>query len=82
MAIITEDGYDKLPDDVRKHIEVIDGDVVFCQGGTPEHSDVARRLTNQLEALRPSEPCSRVSCDIDVYFVRHSNEKGVLISAT
>ena len=29
--IITEEGYAELPDDVRKHIEVIDGNVVFCQ---------------------------------------------------
>lgn len=74
--IITEEGYDELPDDVRKHIEVIDGNVVFCHSGTREHSDVARRLTNRLEALKPTEPCSGVSSDIDVYFVKHLDKGG------
>ena len=41
---LTDEQYDELPDQVRKMIEVIDGHVIFCQSGTPEHSDVARRL--------------------------------------
>jgi len=52
---LTEDQYDGLPDHVRKMVEVIDGHVIFCQSGTPEHSDVARRLANRLEAAKPTE---------------------------
>ena len=51
---LTEDQYDGLPDHVRKMVEVIDGHVIFCQSGTPEHSDVARRLANRLEASKGS----------------------------
>jgi hypothetical protein len=58
---LTEDQYDGLPDHVRKMVEVIDGHVIFCQSGTPEHSDVARRLANRLEAAKPAEPRTRVS---------------------
>lgn len=65
--MLTEDQYDDLPDDVRKMVEVIDGHVIFCQRGTPEHSDVARRLANHLEAAKPAEPCARVSTDVDVH---------------
>ena len=37
--VLTEEQYDDLPDQARKMIEVIDGHVILCQSGTPEHSD-------------------------------------------
>ena len=75
---LTEDQYDELPDQVRKLIEVIDGHVIFCQSGTPEHSDVGRRLANRLEAASPQEPCVRVSTDIDVHFTKRARQDGKL----
>jgi Uma2 family endonuclease len=75
---LTEAQYDALPDGVRKMIEVIDGHVILCQSGTPEHSDVSRRLANRLEAARPAQPCTRVSTDIDVYFVKRRRSDGKL----
>lgn len=76
--MLTEEQYDDLPDHVRKLIEVIDGHVIFCQSGTPEHSDVGRRLANRLEAARPAQPCTRVSTDIDVHFVKRKRHDGKL----
>jgi Uma2 family endonuclease len=76
--MLTEAQYDDLPDQVRKMIEVIDGHVIFCQSGTPEHSDVARRLANRLEAVKPADPCTRVSTDIDVYFEKRKRSDGKL----
>ncbi|MFI9504053.1 Uma2 family endonuclease [Nocardia sp. NPDC052566] len=70
---MTEADYDRLPDDLRKLIEVIDGNVIRCQSGSTEHSDVARRLANGLEAAKPADPCTRVSTDVDVRFVRRRN---------
>jgi Uma2 family endonuclease len=75
---LTEAQYDDLPDQVRKMIEVIDGHIIFCQSGTPEHSDVARRLANRLEAAKPADPCTRVSTDIDVYFEKRKRSDGKL----
>jgi Uma2 family endonuclease len=75
---LTEQQYDDLPDQVRKLIEVIDGHVIFCQSGTPEQSDVARRLANRLEAAKPAAPCTRVSTDIDVHFVKRQRSDGTL----
>lgn len=75
---LTEEQYDALPDQVRKLIEVIDGHVIFCQSGTPEHSDVSRRLANRLEAARPEQPCTRVSTDIDVHFTKRKRSDGTL----
>ncbi|MGV9679975.1 Uma2 family endonuclease [Nocardia sp. NPDC003482] len=67
---ISEEEYDGLPDHLRKMIEVIDGKVILCQSGSAEHSDIARRLANRLEAAKPDEPCTRVSTDVDVHFTR------------
>ncbi|MDA2811132.1 Uma2 family endonuclease [Nocardiopsis sp. RSe5-2] len=76
--LLTEGQYDALPDQVRKLIEVIDGHVIFCQSGTPEHSDVARRLANAFETAKPKDPCRRVSTDIDVYFTNRTRRDGKL----
>jgi Uma2 family endonuclease len=76
--VLTEEQYDDLPDQVRKLIEVIDGHVIFCQSGTPEHSDIARRLANRLESAKPADPCTRVSTDIDVYFLKRKRADGKL----
>ncbi|MEV0250257.1 Uma2 family endonuclease [Nocardia sp. NPDC050712] len=73
---LTEAEYDQLPDSIRKLIEVIDGNVIRCQSGTPEHSDVARRLANKLEAAKPADPCTRVTTDVDVYFTRRRRGDG------
>jgi Uma2 family endonuclease len=75
---LTEEQYDALPDQVRKLIEVIDGHVIFCQSGTPEHSDVGRRLANRVEAARPAHPCTRVSTNIDVHFMKRKRSDGKL----
>jgi hypothetical protein len=58
---LTEAQYEGLPDRVRKLIEVIDGNVIFCPGGTPEHADVTRTLAVRLDAARPAQPCAQVS---------------------
>ncbi|TMR06777.1 Uma2 family endonuclease [Actinomadura soli] len=73
---LTESAYDALPDQVRKLVEVIDGNIILCQSGTAEHSDVARRLANRLEAAKPDDPCLRVSTDIDVHFVKRLRKDG------
>jgi hypothetical protein len=62
---LTEAQYDGLPDHVRQLIEVIDGNVIFCPSGTPEHRDVTRTLAIRLDAARPAQPCTRVSTGVD-----------------
>lgn len=44
---LTEAQYDGLPDHVRKLIEVIDGNVIFCPSGTPEHRAVTCALADR-----------------------------------
>jgi Uma2 family endonuclease len=73
---LTEAQYDGLPDHVRKLIEVIDGNVIFCPSGTPEHCDVTRALAIRLDADRPAQPCMRVSTGVDVHFVKRRRSDG------
>ncbi|WP_062982100.1 Uma2 family endonuclease [Nocardia anaemiae] len=73
---MTEVDYDQLPDDLRKLIEIIDGNVIRCQSGSPEHSNVARRLANHLEAAKPSEPRAGVATGLDLRFTRRRKRDG------
>lgn len=75
---LTEAQYDGLPDRVRKLIEVIDGNVIFCPGGTAEHADVTRTLAVRLRSARPAQPCMRVSAGADVHFVKRRRSDGTL----
>jgi Uma2 family endonuclease len=69
MLLIDEDGYDALPVEVQKRIEVLDGRVIFCRSGSPEHNTVARHLANAFDAARPDEPCTRVVTDIEMQYL-------------
>jgi len=73
---ITEESYDRLPDELRKALEVIDGHAMLCRSGSNEHSIVGRRLANCLESARPKEPCTRVVTDVEMHYrQRRSNRQ-------
>jgi hypothetical protein len=75
---LTEAQYDALPDRVRRLIEVIDGNVIFCPGGTPEHAHLTRTLAIRLDAARPAQPCTRVCTGADVHFTKRRHSDGTL----
>lgn len=75
---LTETQYDGLPERVRKLIEVIDGNVIFCPGGPAGHADVTRTLAIRLDAARPAQPCMRVSAGVDVHFIKRRRSDGTL----
>jgi Uma2 family endonuclease len=75
---LTEAQYDALPDRVRKLIEFIDGNVIFCPGGTPEHAELTRTLAIRLDAARPAQPCTRVYTGADVHFTKRRRSDGTL----
>jgi Uma2 family endonuclease len=75
---LTEAQYDDLPDQARKLIEVIDGNVIFCRSGTPEHDDVTRTLAIRIDRARPAQPCMRVSTGVDLHFVKRRRSDGTL----
>lgn len=71
QLVLTEEQYEELPEEAQKLIEVIDGLVIFCRSGSPEHNIVARRLATALDSAKPSEPCTRVLTDFEM---RYRNE--------
>lgn len=68
ILLISEEQYDALPEDVAHRVEVVEGNVIFCQSPTPEHQMVAFRLQTALMAARPSEPCVQVFQGTDMTF--------------
>ena len=75
---LTEAQYDGLPRQVRQLIEVIDGNVIFCPGRTPGHTDVTRALATRLGAARPAHTCTRVTTGAAVHFIRRRRSDGTL----
>ena len=63
---------------MRKLIEVIDGNVIFCPAGTPGHADLTRTLASRLDAARPAQPCTRVAAGADVHFIKRRRSDGTL----
>jgi Uma2 family endonuclease len=78
LLTLTEAQYDGLPDQARKLIEVIDGNVIFCPSGTPGHGHVTRTLAIRLDGARPAQPCTRVSAGVDVHFAKRRRSDGTL----
>jgi Uma2 family endonuclease len=72
---ITEDAYERLPEQVRRSLEVIDGHAMLCRSGSNEHSIIGRRLANFLEAARPQEPCTRVVTDVEMYYRQRRSDR-------
>ncbi|WP_026405495.1 Uma2 family endonuclease [Actinomadura rifamycini] len=73
---LDEEQYDALPDRVRKLIEVVDGNIIQCHSGSIEHSNVARRLANKLEAAKPDDPCMGVVTDVDMRLAKRIRKGG------
>jgi hypothetical protein len=67
-----------VSDSYHQALWVIDGNVVFCPGGTPEHEDVTRTLAIRLEAARPAQPCTQVSTGADVHLMKRRRSDGTL----
>lgn len=66
--LITEEGYNALPDEVARSIEVVDGKVIFCESPTREHQRVSLNLSWALKSARPASPCLEVLPDTDMYY--------------
>jgi Uma2 family endonuclease len=70
--LLTEEGYEALPSELCKSIEVVNGRVIFRESPSPGHQRVSRNLTMALLAARPPLPCLDVLQDTDMRY-RHRN---------
>lgn len=70
-AVMTEDEYIALSEDVSRDIEVVHGHIIRCESPAPGHNRIARRLAVALEGARsPEGPCMSVETDVDVVLWR------------
>jgi Uma2 family endonuclease len=63
--------YQRLPEEISRAIEIVDGYVVFCEAPSPQHQLAARRLANLIEraarvATRQTGDCLTVNVDVDL----------------
>jgi Uma2 family endonuclease len=70
-APVTAEEYEALPEDISKTMEIVDGQVVFCEAPSPEHKTAARRLANLIErfarsAMGRGHDCLSVNADVDL----------------
>jgi Uma2 family endonuclease len=62
---LTAEDYEDLPEDICRHIEVVDGNVIVTASRRIPHQDLARRLGYEIEqALRGTR--WRVAMDVDL----------------
>jgi Uma2 family endonuclease len=61
---ITAEQYDRLPEEICRRIEIVDGSIIVSPSPTPRHNRIARLLANRLEELAP--PPWRVTTDVDL----------------
>jgi Uma2 family endonuclease len=68
---ITLDLYGRMPEEISKRIEVVDGWLVRCESPEPAHQTISRNFANALwaavkESDRRHQACHRVASDVDV----------------
>lgn len=70
-ARITAEAYQRMPEEISRAIEIVDGYVVFCEAPSPQHQLAARRLANLIEraaraAMKRDGGCLTVNIDVDL----------------
>src|SRR5260370_21501758 len=70
-APIAAEMYQRLPEEISRAIEIVDGYVVVCEAPSPQHQLAARRLANLIEraaraAIKQSGDCLTVNIDVDL----------------
>lgn len=68
---ITAEMYQRLPEEISRAIEIVDGYVAFCEAPSPQHQLAARRLANLIERAARAETrragtCLTVNIDVDL----------------
>ncbi|MEO3884091.1 Uma2 family endonuclease [Nonomuraea sp. B5E05] len=68
---ISAEDYEKIPEEISRAIEIVDGYVVYCESPTPGHQIAGRRLANLLEhharqAMSRGHECLTVANDVDL----------------
>ncbi|WP_207756278.1 Uma2 family endonuclease [Nonomuraea cypriaca] len=71
LSGISAEEYEKLPEEISRAIEIVDGHVVYRESPAPSHQIASRRLANVLErcarqAMNRGHDCVTVNNDVDL----------------
>lgn len=61
---VTAEEYDRMPEEICRRIEIIDGSIIVSPSATPRHNRIARLLANALEEAAPTP--WQVTTDVDL----------------
>jgi Uma2 family endonuclease len=61
---VTAEEYDRMPAELCRRIEIVDGSIIVSPSATPRHNRIARLLANALEEAAPSP--WQVTTDVDL----------------
>lgn len=61
---VTAEEYDRMPEEICRRIEIVDGSIIVSPSATPRHNRIARLLANSLERAAPSP--WQVTTDVDL----------------
>ncbi|MDN3355541.1 Uma2 family endonuclease [Actinomadura sp. DC4] len=61
---VTAEEYDRMPEEICRRIEIVDGSIIVSPSATPRHNRIARLLANSIEDAAP--PPWQVTTDVDL----------------
>jgi Uma2 family endonuclease len=61
---VTAEEYDRMPEEICRRIEIVDGSIIVSPSATPRHNRIARMLANSLEEAAPAP--WQVTTDVDL----------------
>ncbi|MEV5712154.1 Uma2 family endonuclease [Actinoallomurus sp. NPDC052274] len=61
---VTAEEYDRMPEEICRRIEIVDGSIIVSPSATPRHNRIARLFANALEAAAPAP--WQVTTDVDL----------------
>jgi Uma2 family endonuclease len=61
---VTAEDYDRMPEEICRRIEILDGSIIVSPSATPRHNRIARLLANALEQVAPAP--WQVTTDVDL----------------
>jgi len=72
-TLLTIDDFERLPDEVARNHELVDGELVDVSGNTPEHRDIQEFLIVILRPLVHSQKLGKVYSELEYDFLGNAH---------
>jgi Uma2 family endonuclease len=77
---VTAEEYDRMPEEICRRIEIVDGSIIVSPSATPRHNRIARLLANSLEDAAPTPWQVTTNVDLRISDVPlHNRRPDVLV---